>query len=441
MIKQSALIFSLLCSSSSVFAQDCSVGLTTTSVDVVLDDMVYDKSSGWIIPRIDVNTKSEPATESFWLLGLINDAIVQRGGKLVIVHPPKRGMFIPDDVYNMAREVLTGTTKQDQLDAYNIRIEQLKQTGAIVPNLYSRFEDMENPYFQIDHHWRPATASLVAFDVWNALLDEGVLRFPSGEGGYEFGPQASASRSGTYAKAINAECPDLLPELVYTYTPTLKKTAENLDQAESLFGDAPVDDFKVTLLGTSFSAEISNFQFYGALSYFFQAPVENLSVAGGGIPASFEILQTLPEALDADLVVWEIAPNHFPKASEKFRDAAAEVLGGCSNDIEPHMMSVPQGQWSDWVATETQSTLVEFDTHEYFAGKLLVEASFGDRIESFNVEKVQQTPKEFRTSVWKTFMGSFGVDGEIIRPDKIRVQVVGSTQDHQVGVVHCPIRQ
>ncbi|RPE71860.1 acetyltransferase AlgX (SGNH hydrolase-like protein) [Pacificibacter maritimus] len=436
MIKNSLVFLSFIFAASPVLAQDCPIGSSALQGPTVYDNMMYDPDTKWIVPSSDVNLRGYDV-DNFFLIALINREIERRGGRLAVVFPPKRGLFIPDEVYTKARDILEGSPKQDLLEEYNSIIKQLEDTGAIVPQTYSAFSNLQQPYFQADHHWKPEAAAAAALAVWDALADVGILRIPLDDGGYVFGPQSREYKAGSYARVFNDECRTKIFDESYVYSSTYKTAARNLDQADSLFGDASDENFDVTLLGTSFSAESSNFQFYGALSYFLQAPVENIAVAGGAIDASFEILQTQSELLDANLVVWEIAPNHFPIVSHKLRSATATVLGGCNTSSSIQTISTQSDGWSDWLSVDKQSALVELDTQEYFSGQILVEAGFGEAVESVIIEKSERTPKEDRTSVWKTFVGKFDADGDITLPDSIRLKIVDATQDYEISVAHC----
>lgn len=422
MRKAVAIFLSSTLLAAPVMAQECRIDPEKEYFGA--GDIFYDAMSGWMVNESDTRLQPQLDEESLILLSFFSSELANNNQTLSLIVPPKRGIFVPKETFDQAQAFYDKTSTQAEISqSYSALIEQLRSTGAIVPNFLAAAQAEPVTYFKTDHHWSPTMAFAAAQTLWSSLADAGILRLPSDENSFIPEGSVTTKREGSFAKKLNPACDLSIPDEGYTYLNVLKAPTLTGVTDNSLFGDLDADVFDLSLLGSSFSADKTNLRFSDGLQMWLHAPTNNLAISGGKLDTAFEAAVTHPTALEADLIVWEWSPNQIPSDSERIRVAVASSLNQCEKTDQISNMLLTDDDWSDWRTMPATDSVVQVSTDDSLRLDLSVEADFGNRTELFLVEKNPEVSSDDRNNKWLTIISQINRDTPASQPQRFRVRL------------------
>lgn len=284
------------------------------------------------------------ASGDFALLGWLPDrdlaalksfvaALQARGTQLAIVVPPPRGLI-------EAVHVDPSRFEAEKLDypriaeGYDVFVESLRESGAIVPDLRGAIEAARAAgagdfYYHRDIHWRPEGARIAA---------EAVAQAVRGTPLYQELPKATFVTRSDGEMNPRQYWVDALDEVCgagRTYETATRYATEKTggDDAASLLGDESVP--QVVLVGTSmsFRSDGGDANFGGFLEQALSVELLNLAIPGGGLVTSIMsyLYSADFQATPPKLLVWEFRP--FDPATElEIRQLLGAVAGPCEGE-------------------------------------------------------------------------------------------------------------
>ena len=422
MLNTRNLAFVALVAGTPAFAQDCVIGPENTSY--ATDDVFYDVASGWMVKPGELLPQRTLDKDSVALLTLLNAELKKKGSLFALIVPPKRGLFLPDTVYEDAIASFGSRfEKQQLLDDYAALLDQLQTTGAFVPEFYDPADQDSIGYLKTDHHWDPSLAFSAARGLWNALADQGIYRLMSDDNAYPPQRVVTSDRTGSLARLVEEACGIDFPKEAFTYLEVAKDQSAVVVDANSLFGDVANEGFDVVLLGTSFSSENTGLHFSDGLEMWLQAPVTNLAISGGGLSSSFEPILNDTAAFESELIIWEWSPNETPRSSDPVRVASAVMLNQCDGTSPSGAFELVGDDWSDW--RDFAGHVVQVVPETSIRNTLIVEADYGNDSQQFLVEKKTRVPNEFRRDEWITMFSKIEDDGAFVQPNRFRIRLDG----------------
>jgi len=283
-------------------------------------------ADGWLYrSTLDLDEEFELSEDTLVELKRFRKALEARGTKLLMVYNPTRGLI-------NSGSVIANSTKNYDFDAaaesYNRALQQIRNTGIIVPELSTLISNEGNPsfYFRRDAHWTPNGAMLTAqvvadkvktLDFFSAIPNEKFITKRSG----------MLNIRGTHQKAAYLIC-----GLEYPYQYVDEFNTEPVEENEaSLFGESDLPS--IVVAGTSFSNGVTNYNFVGYLKEFLSVDVLNVAQSGGGKIGS--LLQYLAsddfQENPPKLLIWEIPAYTSLDSTFGYRELIPLVNNGCAN--------------------------------------------------------------------------------------------------------------
>lgn len=249
-----------------------------------------DTQSGWIVGHDQRSVRFDVTEETQALWRRIAEGFAAKGVALLILSPPPRPLFAPQEMQAEMGDDLTVLRV-----SYQGYIAGLQASGLVAPDLSPLADTALDHafYFARDTHWTP----------YGALLSAQALARAAGVA--ETGPVAfdgSYTEKGSLTAVIEAGCGTRpMPERVPA--PSYQRSA-----ALGLLDDSAAPE--IALVGSSFSGRYQSdaYQVADALSHVFGAEVDNVSLSGGGMAGSMLAFLESGALASGDVtrVVWEV---------------------------------------------------------------------------------------------------------------------------------------
>lgn len=280
---------------------------------------LIDGQDGWLYRSdVDLNTDFSPDhPDAYGDLRRFAEALRARGTELVLVYLPTRGLTQPDSL-------TPGQRAHYDHDAaarsYAAQLNAFRDQGVQVPDLTPllRASPQEKAYyFKRDRHWTPSgaqrTAQLVAETVRSLAV-------------YEELPKQSFTtmRAGMLRKGGSLQ-----------HAATQLCGFRYSDQWVPAFRTEPTSSPntppRITLIGTGFSADASNYNFRGWLQETLGVEIHNATVSSYGAEGSWLNYLGSTEFQHAPprVLIWELPARGAPGTSKFYRQAVPLISNGC----------------------------------------------------------------------------------------------------------------
>ncbi|UZE96305.1 alginate O-acetyltransferase [Alkalimarinus alittae] len=286
-------------------------------------------TDGWLYrTKLDLDESFEINQRTLNEMNRFRAALAAKGTELVMVYQPTRGLINPDGVVDAQYDFIAAS------NSYNQALQQIRDTGIIVPNLETLINDGSTPdfYFRRDAHWTPYGAKLTAQLVADTITKLSVYSSIT-ETKYKNNRVGLLNVSGSHQKAAYLICGTQFPEQYVN-----EFEASTIEEGESdLFSDASLPE--IVAAGTSFTKAQTNYNFVGYLKEFLSRDVLNIGQAGGGVIGS--LLQYLPtedyQEAPPKLLIWEVPSYTSLSNSFNYRQLIPLVDNGCA--AKPKVLS------------------------------------------------------------------------------------------------------
>lgn len=273
---------------------------------------LIDGNGGWVFrTKTDFKDSFVLKDEAHQRLRLLNDLLLKKNVRLMLVPLPTRGMMHGDHILK------TGYNRRTSIQSYRDLVSALRADHLLVAATED-FDHQPGYYYQYDHHWRPEGARNMAAQIAAALRAEN-MTFPRVT--FKTESQGLVDHVGTFSKLIMDVCASTVPaEKVENYATYLA------DADNDLLVDRPTAD--IILVGTSNSTPVSHANFDGFLKQAIGTDIENMSISGGGADTAllqFLNSERLHGAHPPRLVIWEF-PVYQGFAAVPFLDKAIAAV-------------------------------------------------------------------------------------------------------------------
>lgn len=267
-----------------------------------------DTDTGWIFTNDQFKDRYAMKATTRALIGDIVNELARRDVTLAIAVTPSRPIVADQAQLDAAM----GGDRYDVAEAaasFGALSDDLTEAGAIAPNLadvaLADEATRDAFYFRRDMHWTTTGAAVTAFALAKSTNAISRDLFPN-DGTHtmaELTPSGTIGEKGSLARIVREVCgAELGKEAAQAYD--LSRAS-----AGGLLGDTP-DGPTIALVGSSFSNRYKrdHYRFGEALSWAFDAEVENYSVSGGGAIGAIEayVVSGALERRELEFVVWEI---------------------------------------------------------------------------------------------------------------------------------------
>jgi len=357
-----------------------------------------DTNTGWIFTSDQMDATYTMTSEATRLMSKIVNAFDEAGVDLAMIVAPPRplvaGQAIVDEAMGAAGAFDTATTKE----SFHALIEQLRATGAVVPDLLTlATQNTQIPfYFQRDTHWTNsgAAASALAlaaayqidpkFDVNDIIADE------------------IYAEKGSLSQIVTAAC-DIAnpPEETATFDYGLVAASQGLGLLDETGTET------AALLGTSFSDrnKRDQYQFADALSAALGKDVHNLSVSGGGLigPIEAYVLSGALNEKQHPTVIWEFPYTQSLNVTSELRQLLGALRADHAKTGEAFAMQLSDNNSAsvDVPVRFGQSDLIHVTTENRDALKLSVKLTFEDgNTKELRLRRKNRIPEDRRSADW-----------------------------------------
>ncbi len=275
-----------------------------------------DTESGWIFTSDQMSETYELKSEAVQLMSQIVAEFERRDVTLALMIAPPRPLVAGGDVLSQTLAEGAVFDEANATTSFNTMIEQLREIGAIVPNLLDVATQADTGipfYFQRDTHWTPTGAAVSAL----ALAQE--LGFE--ESGFDVTATLSTENYeekgslNTISKAVCGVDNPTEP------TPIMDYSTVAASQGLGLFDETSGPS--IALVGTSFSDrnQRDQYQVADALAASTGAEIFNYSVSGGGMIGPMEAFVSSNDlnAADHQTVIWEFPYTQSPNSTSQLR--------------------------------------------------------------------------------------------------------------------------
>ncbi|WP_108814097.1 alginate O-acetyltransferase AlgX-related protein [Loktanella sp. Alg231-35] len=359
-----------------------------------------DTESGWIFTSDQMSETYELKAEAVHLMSQIVSEFEHRGVTLALMIAPPRPLVAGGDVLSQT------LTENDAFDAanaaasFNTMIGQLRETGAVVPNLLSAATQVDTGvpfYFRRDTHWTPAGAAASALALAKELgFEEGVFDISAILSSDIYEEKGSLN---AISKAVcNVDNP---PEP----TPILDFSAVTATQGLGLLDE--ISGASIALVGTSFSDrnQRDQYQVADALAASTGAEIFNYSVSGGGMIGPMEAFVSSDDLATAghQTVIWEFPYTQSPNSTSQLR----QLLGALRADTAGVSPIASVGMTSsdtvnvDLSSSPIDANLLSIETGTSELLKLDVEITFENgTTKTVKLRRKNRIPLERRSSDW-----------------------------------------
>ncbi len=347
-----------------------------------------DAASGWIIGADQLKTDYVSDAEVRGLWARIAARFEEAGTQLVVLAPPPRPLFTPEETLNKlgVSQIIDPTQLQRLFSKY---IADLNAAGIVAPDL-SRHATTSNAsgfYFQRDTHWTPFGAYLSAAQLAENL---GLPTKPAPEFDLDF------SEKGSLSSVVAAVC-DSRP---------VAETTKRADYPSTgtLLGGA--SQKRVALVGTSFSDrhQRDSYQVADALSYVLDADVVNASHTGSGMNGAM-LAFLADQSVDLgsfETVIWENPYTTPMTNADGLRAVLGELEKRQSKRARDVFTGLLDGDWQNIrePLDSSQSPAVELSLPGLTVGRIAVELIAGDKKYKVDLRKSERIPTPQRSDDW-----------------------------------------
>lgn len=331
-------------------AQDPKAYNTT---ELATNRQLIDGQDGWLYRSgFDLNTDFSPRhPDAYSDLRRFAEALRSRGIELVLVYLPTRGLAHPD--------ALTPDQRSDYdhdaaARSYAAQLNAFRDQGIQVPDLTPLLRAPpreEAYYFKRDRHWTPSGAQRTA-----QLVAETVRRLPVyvqlSKQSFTTMRSGMLRKSGSLQQAATQLCGFQYSD---QWVPAFRTEASSSANATP----------PITLVGTSFSAEASNYNFRGYLQEYLGVEIHNASVAGYGAAGSWlnYLASTEFQHAPPRVLIWEVPAHGAPGTSKFYRQAVPLISNGCEGGTVVLARKVILKPGTTEVLFNNSEKVLEIDRH------------------------------------------------------------------------------
>jgi hypothetical protein len=364
-----------------------------------------DQQTGWIFTSDQMNVDYTMTSEEEMLMAQIAQQIAAHDTKLAIMVAPPRPIIAGQAIVD---ETLGGAGEFDVAAAqasFAALIEQLRATGAIVPNLMDvalAHEGNAPYYFQRDTHWTSTGAAVSAI----AMAEEAGISVSYAAA--DIAQLDIFEERGSLSNIVEATCGsrDAVEAM-----DVLDYSSVQADTGLGLLDDTDAQA-SVTLLGTSFSNRYQRdeYQVADALAASFGTSIENLSVSGGGMIGPIEefALSGGLQTGTQDMIIWE-----FPYTEGVTTSALRQLLGAlqanAGTTIADHALTVVDNEVQVELASSEQGAdvlHVVLDTVE--AQQIYVDLTFPDgKVKTIKMRRKESMQQFGQHADWFAHIGDY----------------------------------
>lgn len=277
--------------------------------------------NGWVYRSKDDFIEDFDKNISYQGLKELNDLLVSRGIRLVLVYLPTRALMTPGSVPRARFDF------DKAFASYKAKLKKLRQVGILVPDtasLVTQYKDTDF-YFKRDIHWTPFGARKTAELTAQTILQAGLIEPLTG---YQFTNDrvGSYTISGFMQKGIKQLCgSEYIKQYFQAYT---FSQSSNASDEDALLTEDP--DIETVLLGTSFSA-VDRLNFAGFLQEYLKAPLENYALPAGRQLGSWITFSETKSNPAPKVIIWEVLPYYLLTDSIVLAQILPRIQGGCIN--------------------------------------------------------------------------------------------------------------
>jgi len=357
-----------------------------------------DIENGWIFTSDQLSESYTLKSEAVHLMSGIAEEFESRGIKLAIMIAPPRPLVAGDGVVKSTLDSNSVFDTVAASDSFNQMIEQLRQTGAIVPNLLPVAQEMNQfrqYYFRRDTHWTPAGAAASALEL--------AAEFGFSDAAFSVSDVVSSDiyeEGGSLSNIVNAICGlenDVEQVAKMNYSRIMAS------QGLGLFGSASED--KIALVGTSFSDRYKRdqYQVADALAAASGADVSNYSISGGGMIGPMEAFILSGDVDDYSNVIWEFPYTQSPNSTSHLRQLLGALRFESSNLSPPQSLELSSSNEAaiTFLDRPLKANLIQFETETANLLRVDVVISFeSGKTRTIKLRRKDRVPLDRRTTNW-----------------------------------------
>jgi hypothetical protein len=284
---------------------------------------------GWLFRTVDFRTDFTLSAPSQNYFNRLNRMLAQKGQTLVIFFGPPRALMETQHI--APADIPEGYVPSQAHRNYDEFLQHLKDLRIKTAGIESAPKGFDY-FYKGDLHWTPSGADYAAWQ-----LAEIIKQLPvyNGLKKHEFEITTTGlgiPARGRYESALQRICKiNIEATASHLWATNMKVPAGETDKA--LLDDTDFPD--IVVVGTSYSAEDTLFNFTGALKRHLHADVYNAALTGGGFGASAlrYYASDVYHAHPPKIIVWEFLSQHDfnnPEAQAAFRQMLPAIEGACA---------------------------------------------------------------------------------------------------------------
>ncbi len=255
------------------------------------------------------------------------DTFKAKGTHVVVAVQPTRGLMHRDKLYPDKMHGFDYAKSSASLRAF---LEQMRRSGAIVPDIMPMVENPPADYFfRRDHHWTPIGSQITA----RITADE-IMRQPFyaelTKKSYVTSPGIMLYKDGTLNLGLAHICGNNYGIQYMRGHETIPADSD----ASSLFDDETVTE--VVMVGTSNSAsredETKQYNFDGFIKEYLSVDLLNFALPGAGQDGSLTQFLLSPDydfKAPPKMIIWELPANYPLDTPITYRQLIPAINGGC----------------------------------------------------------------------------------------------------------------
>jgi hypothetical protein len=314
-------------------------GLEEKSPYTAFGTRMYQGHDGWFFRQGDFETLFELPPETLELLSRVSDVLDYHGVHLILLPMLPRAIagseFVPNS--GMLSDIIYDPNLAAQ--QFDSLFESIRQKGVDAVNINTVLKadasfDKGTYYFKRDIHWTPEGARLVAAAVAEHINGQQknvkkVVEFETTE------EPATQLHKANFNGILNELCQSKIPpEEVRIFD-----TKQKVDSLDDLLGDQGDDVGEpVHVVGSSYTDDVTAYNFDGFLRQFLRQNVGGFSVSGGGVDESIYAWAQNPSGLGKKpkFLVWEFPDLvDLRKLTRSMNEAIVPaIMGDCANNLK-----------------------------------------------------------------------------------------------------------
>ncbi|MEX2694829.1 alginate O-acetyltransferase AlgX-related protein [Rhizobium mongolense] len=314
-------------------------GIAEKSLYSAFNVKIYQGENGWFFRQGDLESFFEFPDDTMEMLQHINGALTYQGMHLIILPMLPRGIaegsYVPNGGILTDRFYDAGFAE----DQFNELIEMMRLKGLDVINVADVLKkdpsfDPGTFYFKRDIHWTPEGAGLIAQATASHI--RGMQGNVEHEVEFETRPGTDTQlHKATFNTILNELCQSKIPpEEVNVYD-----TKQKVDSLNDLLDEDNVNDSEpVHVIGSSYTDDVTVYNFDGFLRQYLKQNVGGFSISGGGVDQSIYAWAQNPNGLGKrpKFIVWEFADFvDLRKLTRQMETSIVPaIIGDCSDDLK-----------------------------------------------------------------------------------------------------------